>query len=68
MARNTEESTTFLLRNIPRDLWGKVKHHAFNRGISVRDLIIQLLRKEVITWRAEETEMEKSQKENLPSI
>jgi len=68
MARNTEESTNFLLRNIPRDLWGKVKHHAFNRGVSVRELIIQLLRKEVITWQTEETAMEKSPKDNLPSI
>jgi len=35
---------TYLLRNIPLDLWRKVKAKAALDGISVRDLILGMLR------------------------
>jgi hypothetical protein len=46
-----EESTVFLLRNIPRDLWGKVKHKAYEDGYSIREYILRLLEKDTKTWR-----------------
>jgi len=46
-----EESTTFLLRNVPRDLWGKVKHKAYEEGLTIREYLIFLLKKDTATWR-----------------
>lgn len=62
-----EENTSFLIRTIPRDLWGKVKHRAFDRGLSVRAYIIDLLERDTVSWRIK-METEKKQKEDLPSI
>ena len=36
--------TTYLLRNIPTDLWRKVKAKAALRGDSVRDVLLKFLR------------------------
>ena len=62
MSPNDEENTSFLLRNVPRELWGKVKSKAYMKGLSVRAFIIQTLEKEVTSWQ--KTEMAKSQKES----
>ena len=49
--KDTEESTSFLLRNVDRDLWGRVKHKAYEQGLSVREYIIGLLKKDTAAWR-----------------
>ena len=36
--------TTYLLRNVPTDLWRRVKAKAALRGESVRDVLLRLLR------------------------
>ena len=43
----TPKPLTYLLRAIPPDLWRAVKHAAVDRGISIRELLIQALRQEV---------------------
>jgi len=37
----------YLLRDIPLELWQKAKHVAVDRGVSLRDLILAGLRKEI---------------------
>jgi len=54
-----KENTSFLLRRIPKDLWGKVKHKAYAEGNTVRDLILNLLEKDTKTWQEKKTETEK---------
>lgn len=36
---------SYLLRDIPTELWDRAKHTAVDRGISLRELIIDSLRK-----------------------
>lgn len=44
----TENSVgSYLLRDIPTDLWQAAKHVAVDRGMSLRDLILDALRKSV---------------------
>ena len=31
------------IRNVPTDLWKRVRHHAIDRGISVREIVIEAL-------------------------
>lgn len=38
---------SYLLRDIPVDLWNQAKHLAVDRGVSLRDLILAGLRGEV---------------------
>ena len=38
---------TYLLRNIPTALWQAAKHAAVDRGISLRELILDAIRKTV---------------------
>lgn len=38
---------SYLLRDIPVDLWQQAKHTAVDRGVSLRDLILAGLRREV---------------------
>lgn len=46
-----EESTTFLLRNVERGLWGRVKHKAYEEGLTIREYIILLLKKDTASWQ-----------------
>lgn len=39
-----ESAQTYLLRNIPGNLWQRAKHAAVDRGISLRELILLALR------------------------
>jgi hypothetical protein len=38
------DEKSYLLRNIPADLWQKAKHAAVDRGVSLRELILIALR------------------------
>lgn len=60
----SEDSVTYLLRGIPRELWGKVKGKAYEQGMTLREYILMLLEKETITWQEKQMGMEKLQKEN----
>lgn len=42
-----ESATTYLLRDIPADLWQRAKHAAVDRGVSLRDLLLAGLRREI---------------------
>ena len=42
-----ETSQDYLLRDIPADLWTQAKHAAVDRGVSLRDLLLSGLRKEL---------------------
>ena len=42
-----ESATTYLLRDIPQDLWMQAKHASVDRGTSLRDLLLAGLRKEL---------------------
>lgn len=35
---------TYLIRNIPKDLWSKVKHRAVDEGVSAKEIIIRALK------------------------
>lgn len=37
----------YILRDIPPDLWRQAKHVAVDRGVSLRDLLLDGLRKEI---------------------
>lgn len=47
-----ESATTYLLRDIPADLWLAAKHVSVDRGQSLRDLLIAGLRKEITEQRS----------------
>lgn len=34
----------YLLRDIPQDLWDKVKHKALDKGMSLREFVLQAIR------------------------
>jgi hypothetical protein len=42
--RETSSAGSYLLRDIPDDLWTAAKHRAVDQGVSLRDLILQALR------------------------
>lgn len=42
-----ETAQTYLLRDIPADLWQQAKHVSVDRGQSMRDLLLSGLRKEI---------------------
>lgn len=42
-----ESATTYLLRDIPQDLWMQAKHASVDRGVSLRDILLSGLRKEL---------------------
>ena len=42
--RETSSAGSYLLRDIPEDLWTAAKHKAVDKGHSLRDLILQALR------------------------
>lgn len=42
-----ESSQTYILRDIPAELWQQAKHASVDRGLSLRDLLLEGLRKEV---------------------
>lgn len=41
--KKEKDSTTFLLRNVPDDIWRKAKATAAMRGVSIRRMIIDSL-------------------------
>jgi len=47
MFRETHSAGTYLLRDIPDDLWAQAKHRAIEENISLRDLILTAVRKYV---------------------
>lgn len=61
------EHTSFLLRGVPKDLWGRVKHKAYTEGVSVREYIFRLLTKDTQSWQVKKTEMEKLPNESSQS-
>ena len=42
-----ESAQTYILRDIPADLWQQAKHASVDRGLSLRDLLLDGLRKEL---------------------
>lgn len=42
-----ETSADYLLRDIPADLWQSAKHVAVDRGVSLRDLLLGALRRDL---------------------
>lgn len=42
-----ETSQDYILRDIPADLWTQAKHAAVDRGVSLRDLLLAGLRREI---------------------
>jgi uncharacterized Zn finger protein (UPF0148 family) len=42
-----ETSQDYLLRDIPEDLWQQAKHASVDRGVSLRDLLLAGLRREL---------------------
>ena len=40
---------TYILKNIPPELWKQAKHKALDEGISLRDLIIKAIEKYVVS-------------------
>ena len=55
MSKNDDENTSFIIRRIPRDLWGKVRDKAYGEGLSIRDYILKTLKKETAPWQKTET-------------
>jgi uncharacterized Zn finger protein (UPF0148 family) len=47
--KETHSAGAYQLRDIPKDLWDAAKHAAIDRGISLRDLILEALKKEIET-------------------
>lgn len=39
-----ESATTYLLRDVPDDLWAAAKHRAVDEDLSLRDLLLKALR------------------------
>ena len=37
------DTTSYLLRDIPKDFWGKVRNLSYQEGISIKDLIMEAL-------------------------
>lgn len=37
------KTTTYLLRDIPKDFWGKVRNLAYEEGITIKELIMEEL-------------------------
>lgn len=42
-----ETAQDYILRDIPAELWQEAKHAAVDRGVSLRDLLLDALRKAV---------------------
>lgn len=42
-----ESAQTYLLRDIPADLWQQARHAAVDRNVSLRDLLISALRRDL---------------------
>ncbi len=42
-----ETAQNYILRDIPADLWQQAKHASVDRGLSLRDLLLAGLRKEI---------------------
>lgn len=42
-----ETAQDYLLRDIPADLWQQAKHASVDRGVSLRDLLLDGLRREL---------------------
>lgn len=43
--RETFSGGDYLLRDVPKELWLQAKHRALDEGISVRDMILEALRR-----------------------
>lgn len=43
--RETHSAGNYLLRDIPEDLWNQAKHVAIDKGLSLRELLLEALRK-----------------------
>jgi hypothetical protein len=41
--RENNSASNYLLRDIPEELWNKVRHRAVDEGCSLRDLVIKSL-------------------------
>jgi hypothetical protein len=44
MFRETHSAGSYLLRDIPNDLWTQAKHTAIDKSLSLRDLILEAVR------------------------
>ena len=44
MYRETNQTGSYLLRDIPDDLWKKAQHRAVDDGDSLRDLVLKAIR------------------------
>ena len=42
---NKTEYTTFLLRNIPRSIWNKVKIKCINKNLKMNELMLNLVKR-----------------------
>lgn len=43
MKKTKPETLSYILRDIPRELWDRAKHQAINEGISLRELLFRAL-------------------------
>jgi hypothetical protein len=43
MAKQTERGTTYLLRDVPTDIWRRARSRAVLEGCTIRSVIIELL-------------------------
>ena len=39
-----EKTSSYILREIPQELWDRVKHQAINEGVTLRDLVFRAIR------------------------
>src|SRR5690554_5083544 len=47
MFRETYSAGSYLLRDIPEDLWNQAKHKAIDKGMDLRELILDAIREYV---------------------
>jgi predicted DNA binding CopG/RHH family protein len=47
----SEKKSSYLIRDVPPDLWDRVKHTAISKGMTIKDYIISVLEKETKSWR-----------------
>ena len=45
MFRETYSAGNYLLRDIPEELWNQAKHKAIDKGMDLRELILDAIRK-----------------------
>ena len=40
---NVKETVDYILKNIPREVWGKVKSDAFDNGLTAREWLFEAI-------------------------